>query len=64
MGSEDRAASPMRLDVEPVLLHADIADASPMSAMCRQCIADASPMHRRCTRDLARSSDPIYPDPI
>eukprot|EP00959_Pyramimonas_sp_CCMP1952_P119230 2492630-Pyramimonas_sp.AAC.1 len=35
MGSEDRTASPMRLDAEPDFLHADGADASPTSPMRR-----------------------------
>ncbi|CAK0864528.1 unnamed protein product, partial [Prorocentrum cordatum] len=55
-------ASPMRLDVEPDLLHVDVADAKPTSTMHGRCIADASPMHGRCGAILRRHL--IIPTPF
>jgi hypothetical protein len=43
----------MRLDVEPDLLHVDVADVSPTSTM-----------HRRCIGDAERSSEPIHSERI
>eukprot|EP00959_Pyramimonas_sp_CCMP1952_P238294 4979657-Pyramimonas_sp.AAC.1 len=44
MGSEDRAASPMRLDAAPHFRHAH----GPMHLRRRRRITNASAMHRRC----------------
>eukprot|EP00959_Pyramimonas_sp_CCMP1952_P322101 6740112-Pyramimonas_sp.AAC.1 len=41
-------ASAMRPDVEPDVLHADAAKASPTSSIHGRCICDASAMYRRC----------------
>ena len=44
MGSVDRVASPMRLDVDPDFLYADVADTSLASRVHRRCVGDASAM--------------------
>eukprot|EP00959_Pyramimonas_sp_CCMP1952_P422985 8860532-Pyramimonas_sp.AAC.1 len=50
MGSEDRAASPMRLHAGP--------DVSPRRR--RRSIADVAEASARCIDDAARSADPIW----
>ncbi|CAK0789343.1 unnamed protein product [Prorocentrum cordatum] len=64
MGSEDRAASPMHRRCGSMWSPCFPTPTTPMHRRRRRCIADASPRHRRCIGDTARSSTPIYPDPI
>eukprot|EP00959_Pyramimonas_sp_CCMP1952_P318429 6663222-Pyramimonas_sp.AAC.1 len=68
MGPEDGSASPMHRRCirrcgsmwSPICFMST----SPMHRPRRRGLAGASPMHCRCIGDAARSSDPIYSDPI